>query len=592
MRTRTRILALILIVSLFLSVCPPAGALNILPPEMIKIHGLSRLVSLYWDYYIFPYADVNDATVIQGGSRTLRFTSYSYESQLSPHDYFCVAIYRGSIKQLSERISSGKEPEVIDFFYMTGREFNSYYGNEMEVKWTADSRYGVGDYCLVCYLMNAETNNIYDDRSLFWADLHVVSSKRPCSGMGLWALTEDGWYEVKENSVIPASSSGTTYLAVLPDPLTATDTLKNTKVYFTPSALVNVQMNDGYLEMRQKEAGMARITVVSETTSKSFWLRLGDFHESDSLGLLCDKTSLCVGEEEQCSVRLKSGTGNLYACAALWNSSDPGVATVGTRGEVKALKPGKVTITAVSGEFKDSVELTVQYHSLPEDTPVSERTATQPGQAVGHCSVCGKDNCVNIYEPAVFTDTKASAWYAEHVDNVYDRGLMNGIGEHSFAPDANVTRAMAATVLWRIAGEPAPEGECLFNDVPENKYYTQAVIWAEQLGVIDGYPDGTFRPDTNITREQLAAVLFRYTASIYPEYVKNGYLQGFPDQSRVHAYAQKAVGWTVVNGLIQGVSSGGKNYLKPQDNATRAQFATITSRYLSLIESLNQEAVR
>ena len=592
MKPCSRILALILIVSLFLSVCLPVGALSILPP---RYQGLSRPVSLYWDYYIFPFADVNDATVTQGSSRTLRFTSYSYESSLSPHDYFCVAIYRGSIKQLSEQSNSGKEPEVIDFFYMSGSEFLNYHGREMEVNWTADTRYGAGDYSVVCYLMNAETGKIYDDRSLYWADLHVVKKQQPSTGIGLWAITEDGCYEITENSVFHVRDTRTYYLAVLPEPLSSTDTVKNCKVYYTPSALVDAEMTDGYLEIHAKNIGMSHITVVCGTIRKSFWLFVHDHHditkvadEAKLLGLYCDKTVLCTGEEETCHVKLKNAGDypGTYPCAALWSSSDPSVATVGTRGEVKALKPGKVRITAVSGSFTDTVELTVQYHTLPEGTPESVRTATQPRQSIGHCSVCGKDNCVNIYEPAIFTDTKATAWYAEHVDNVYDRGLMNGVGEHTFAPNANVNRAMAATVLYRIAGKPEVEGDSPFSDVPEGKYYTRAVIWAEQLGVITGYPDGTFRPNDSITREQLAAVLYRYTAATNPEYAKNGYLHGYPDQDRVHEYAQKAVGWAVVNGLIQGVGSDGKTYLKPQDNATRAQFATIISRYLALIESL------
>ncbi len=258
-------------------------------------------------------------------------------------------------------------------------------------------------------------------------------------------------------------------------------------------------------------------------------------------------------------------------------------------GEVQALRPGKVTITAAAGSFKASVDYTVQYHTLPENSPISVRTATQPAQAVGHCSSCDADHAVNIYEPAIFTDTVASAWYAKHVDRIYDLGIMNGTGTHTFAPDAGVTRAMAATVLYRIAGEPEIRQDPPFSDVPEKRYYSGAVTWAAQTGVVKGYPDGTFRPDEYITREQLSVLLFRYTAALDPEYVKNGYLEGFPDQDKVHSYARRAIAWAVTNGLIQGVGADGRAWLRPEENATRAQFATIISRYLTLIESMTPD---
>ena len=217
------------------------------------------------------------------------------------------------------------------------------------------------------------------------------------------------------------------------------------------------------------------------------------------------------------------------------------------------------------------------------------RTATQPKQAVGHCSICGKDDAVNIYEPAIFTDTKATAWYAEHVDNVFDLGLMNGTSEHTFAPNANVNRAMAATVLYRIAGEPEIEGESPFNDVPAGKYFTNAVIWAEQNGIVNGYPDGTFRPDVSITREQLAAILYRYAGSEGKATAEAAVLDEFPDAYKVHSYAQDAMGWAVGAELINGVGSDGKSYLQPANNASRAQFATIISRYMTTVYPLTPE---
>ena len=224
-------------------------------------------------------------------------------------------------------------------------------------------------------------------------------------------------------------------------------------------------------------------------------------------------------------------------------------------------------------------------HQLGDDAVRIEPTATQPGSLTGECSVCKQKNASNEIPP-IFTDTVATSWYAPHVDKVYDLKLMNGTGEHTFAPNANVTRAMAATVLYRIAGEPEVEGDSPFKDVPEKKYYTNAVIWAAQNGVVAGFPDGTFRPDDNITREQLAALLYRCASAEGKIRELDANLDSFPDAETVHSCAKDAMLWAVGEGLINGDGSGGKSYLQPANDATRAQFATIISRYMSTVDPL------
>ena len=290
------------------------------------------------------------------------------------------------------------------------------------------------------------------------------------------------------------------------------------------------------------------------------------------------KTTLCIGQTDVITVSADpAGKPEHYD----WSTDAPEVAAV-RDGVVTAVGPGTAEITVSDGDRTCTVRYTVEYHRLPAGTPVSERTATRPRQAVGQCSVCGNPNAVNVYEPAVFSDTDPQAWYAPHVDYVYDSGLMNGVGGGRFAPDSPMTRAMVATVLYRAVGNNEQADGNPFADVPEGMWYTDAVVWAAKKGIVNGYENGLFCPDQNITREQLATILYRYTLSREVHMDGGAELSAFPDNAKVHSYASAALSWAVATGLINGVASGGVTQLRPQDNATRAQFATIVSRYRAI----------
>ena len=572
-------------ISLALAIILTVGCLM---PQAVHadIRGDSDYTDLTTDFYIFPDAYVNDAVIVQGSNSTFTFHA-NLDSRFGYADFCCVEVYRGSLEQLDKQIRQGKEPELMDFFYVSVDEY--WEKNVMSVQLKTGSRYTVGDYSLVCYLYDAETKTTYDDRYLFWTEFHVVKEKRTATGFSLWCMKDDGWEQILEDSILTTPDAPLCFV-ILPEPYLSSGLPKwsvNTTPYYVLGKQ-NIHNSYGYCVFDVYDSGIAHVSVICGKQTLTFWLKNGTFDETKELKIYRDKTTLCVGEEDKCEVRSKQNY-NVYPTGAVWTSSDPSIATVGTRGEVKALKPGKVQITATAANYKETVEYTVQYHQLPEGTPVSTRTATQPKQAIGHCSACGKDDAINVYEPAIFTDTVWNSWYAEHVDKVYDKGLMNGTGEHTFAPNANVTRAMAATVLYRIAGSPEVEEESPFNDVPEGKYYTNAVIWAQQNEVVNGYPDGTFRPNDNITREQLAAILYRYAKAGGNAQESDADLSAFPDSGKVHSYAAEAMGWAVGAGLINGVGSGGQSWLQPANNATRAQFATIISRYLTALEAAQEQ---
>lgn len=181
--------------------------------------------------------------------------------------------------------------------------------------------------------------------------------------------------------------------------------------------------------------------------------------------------------------------------------------------------------------------------------------------------------------PLAFTDLLPGSWYVPAVDFVLARGLMQGMGEDSFAPDAPMTRAMLVTVLWRYAGQPE-EGTNRFTDVPETVWYSRAVAWAAEYGIVTGIGGGRFDPEGEITREQLAVILYRYCKSLGIDTDAAADLGCFPDGETASPYAAEALSWAVEVGLVTGSASGGKVYLEPQVNATRAQVATILMRFI------------
>ena len=168
-----------------------------------------------------------------------------------------------------------------------------------------------------------------------------------------------------------------------------------------------------------------------------------------------------------------------------------------------------------------------------------------------------------------FTDVADNAWYANAVSYVQSHGLMSGTGNNRFSPDTNTTRAMLVTILYRYAGSPTVSGSANFTDVRQD-YYTTAVNWAAQNNVVSGYGDGRFGVNDSITRQDVAAVLWRYEGSPAAS------AQDFADESSIASYASAAVGWARANGIISGK---GNNRFDPRGNATRAEIATMIMNY-------------
>lgn len=181
-----------------------------------------------------------------------------------------------------------------------------------------------------------------------------------------------------------------------------------------------------------------------------------------------------------------------------------------------------------------------------------------------------KDACECIR----FNDIDTRSWYHEGVEYVLENEIMGGMSSYTFEPNSNLTRAQLVTILYRIAGKPSVEGlENPFTDVSKGTWYTDAVIWAASEGIVNGMTATSFAPNKNISREQIAAILYRYAGKP----AGSGTLSAFPDAASVSSYAVDAMSWAVGEGIINGM--GGK--LTPMGNATRAQISTILYRYLT-----------
>lgn len=176
-----------------------------------------------------------------------------------------------------------------------------------------------------------------------------------------------------------------------------------------------------------------------------------------------------------------------------------------------------------------------------------------------------------------FADVPSGSWYYDDVAYVYDTGLMTGLTATAFGPNLSTTRGMIVTILWRMENEPVAKHGCPFADVRRGSYYEQAIAWASENGIVTGFDASTFAPDRAITREQLAAILFRFAAYRGMDAVTlRENLSSFQDQAAISAYAVSALNWAVGEGLMQG--TGDK--LEPTGNATRAQVAAMLRRFI------------
>ena len=351
-------------------------------------------------------------------------------------------------------------------------------------------------------------------------------------------------------------------------------------------------------------------------------------------GVSLDKTelSLTVGDTETLTATVAPD--NATDKTVTWTSSNSTVATVDQNGVVTAVARGTAVITATAADgsgasasctvtvtrpyippanpnYKITVEAT-QGGTVTADPTAAKAGATvtltpapDAGYQVGTVAVTDRfGEAVAVTEqaggtytftmpngqvtvtvtfeqaPLPFPDVTEGDWLYDAVRYAYETGLMDGVEDNLFAPNSETTRAQLVTILYRLAGEPEPGGDSGFSDVAAGIWYTDAVAWAAENGIVNGVSDTEFAPGDDITREQLAAILYRYAAYQGYDVSQRADLSGFGDASSIRPYAQEALSWASAQGLVLGFEDGS---LRPQGTASRAQIAAVLMRFLAAV---------
>ncbi len=243
---------------------------------------------------------------------------------------------------------------------------------------------------------------------------------------------------------------------------------------------------------------------------------------------------------------------------------------------ISDLAGGKATVRIPVPSSMDGENMRVVY--LADDGTLTEVTGsvvTVDGKQYFEFTTGHFSRYALVVAPP-FTDVAVSDWFYSSVDYVYTNGLMNGMSDTLFSPNGTTTRAMLVTVLWRMAGEPASVADSGFSDVAAGTWYSAAVSWAAEKGIVSGIGGGLFAPNDSVTREQLAVIFRNYARVSGADVSALGDVAQFTDSAAISSWASDAVKWAVSVGLISGKGSG---FLDPTGTATRAEIATILMRF-------------
>ena len=352
--------------------------------------------------------------------------------------------------------------------------------------------------------------------------------------------------------------------------------------------------------------------------SKEFTLTIDQQGTIHVTSVSLDKANLELTEGETAQLTATVLPDNTTNKNVTWSTSNASIATVDANGLVTAVSAGTATITVTTEDGSFTANCTVTVREDAPDRPVSipdtheiELIAGEGGEAKTNFSNAGAGTKITVaatpdagYELAYitvdgerisgvsftmpahdvtvrvyfsggalpFADVTEGAWYYDAVSYVCANGLMDGVSASEFAPEANMTRAMLVTILWRLEGEPVVNYLMPFADVDGGAWYAEAVRWAASEGLVEGVSASEFAPDAEITREQLAAILWRYAGE--PATAAN--LAAYTDAESVSEWATDAMLWATQNGIITGTTAA---TLAPQGAATRAQCAAMLMRF-------------
>lgn len=438
----------------------------------------------------------------------------------------------------------------------------------------------------------------------------IDESKKPLKGIKL----------DEEKAEVPVKASFA--LGVTLDPEDATDyKLKDAKWESKNESIATVEdgivtgVKQGKAKIEVSLGGFSKVCEVTVTPA------LNKVEASKQ------ELTIANGREETLGVTYK--TSNNDHLIAKWISEDPSIATVDREtGKVTGRKVGETKITVTVGEESDTVKVTViksegefrvavdtsikngkvtsdkeyadkgdtvKLSVVPDDgyklAEISATTVKEDdtdGEAV---SVKGSGSSYSFVMPEAnvvvqakfektstsrFVDVPSGIWYEEAVNYVADKGYLDGVGNNRFDPNGRVTRGQLCTILYAMEGKPLVTAGSVFPDVAASKYYYDPVRWAATNGMVAGYTDGTFKPEVYVSRQQLAAVLHKYTAYKGFDTSVTANIKTFADYSSVSNYAVTPLSWAVSHKVMSGTNT---NRLEPLNAATRAEFAVMLKAY-------------
>ena len=412
-----------------------------------------------------------------------------------------------------------------------------------------------------------------DDVSVTWRsitfDTAEVGNNRLITATGISLSGSDANYYVLSDTEVTTSGSITGLeqdaltISGLPDKVYVGDQFTLTASGGSGTGALSWEVVSGPAEIDEK-TGAVRVTgegtiVIRATKAKDATHSATSAettftaNEIPYTGMYSHEISTSVGDHGTISVDRYATEGDEVTITVspddAYKLDDLSVTANGKEVEVTANDDGTFSFTMPSGDVKISA-------TFAEDPDWTE--PEEPATDVSD----------------LFIDVAANAWYKDAVQYAYDNGLMTGVSDTEFAPEATTTRAMIVSILARLEGVESAEAAG-FADVDDNDWYATAVNWAASVGVVNGYEDNTFQPNTAITREQLAAILMNYAAYKGEDVSARADLTSYTDQPST--WATETMSWAVAEGLISGVTN---TELQPQGNATRAQVAAILQRYL------------
>ena len=414
-----------------------------------------------------------------------------------------------------------------------------------------------------------------------------------------WASSDDEVATVDENGLVTAVSDGTAAITVA-----ASNGLTSTCAVTVGAGgpgeipVESIALNDDAMTLAPDETSQLTATVLPEdaTDKEIAW------SSSNDAVATVDRNGLVTAVSEgTATITATASNGLTAACTVTVARETSGGSSSGSSarytiraeaGEGGTIAPsGNVRVTRGSDRtFTIRADEGYQIQSVVVDGKNVGAVATYTFEDVrsGHTIEASFTTDLNDGDvpagdvPAdglPFLDVPADAWYQEAVAYAADKGLMNGVSATQFAPDALLTRAMAAQILHRAAGEPVSAANA-FDDVAADQWYAAAVNWAAEAGIVSGYGDGRFGPDDNVTREQLAVILYNFAKRQNMDVAAGGGLSAFADAASVSDWAEEAMIWAVGKGLISGKEG---SILDPAGSATRAEVATILMRFCEIV---------